>query len=474
MTQARRTGPGKRRAIITCLMLLSLGLLGACCRTPAPEVDSSADSGGASAARAGFADTGRTVAGFAHARPGTALTFPRDHGPHPDFRIEWWYLTANLEDARGEPLGLQWTLFRQAQRPPDKAGDRHSMIVDRHSAETGMDRHSASGHSASVDRHSTEPATSGDRHFESTSGDRHFESAAKPGSELVDRHWAGPWAADQLWMAHMAVSRGPRHRVAERFARGSGTPDPVPPRQAGVTLGPFRAWLDDWHLESLAANSADDPLDHLRLSARAEDENGVFGYRLELEATGPLVRHGDKGFSQKSADGQGSMYYSQPFYRVSGEVTLDGERIAVSGRAWLDREWSSQLLGAGQTGWDWFSLHLDSGDRLMAFRLRGGGSGTKGGNYLSGSWITAAGDVVPLHGSGLTLTPLASAAASGHRVPVSWRLTLPEKQLELDITARHANRWMPTSVPYWEGAVSVRDAASGSPRGEGYLEMTGY
>ena len=59
--------------------------------------------------------------GYAQARPGTQLEFPRDHGSHPDFRIEWWYLTANLEDARGRPYGMQWTLFRYAMQPPGEA-----------------------------------------------------------------------------------------------------------------------------------------------------------------------------------------------------------------------------------------------------------------------------------------------------------------------------------------------------------------
>ena len=49
--------------------------------------------------------------------PGSTLEFPRDFGAHPDYRIEWWYLTANLEDARGTSYGVQWTLFRQALEP---------------------------------------------------------------------------------------------------------------------------------------------------------------------------------------------------------------------------------------------------------------------------------------------------------------------------------------------------------------------
>ena len=42
------------------------------------------------------------------------------------------------------------------------------------------------------------------------------------------------------------------------------------------------------------------------------------------------------------------------------------------------------------------------------------------------------------------------------------------------VNAPHAKRWMDTSVPYWEGEVTARDADSGERVGQGYLEMTGY
>ena len=43
--------------------------------------------------------------------------FPRDHGPHPQFRSEWWYFTATLTDTAGQAYGAQFTLFRQALAP---------------------------------------------------------------------------------------------------------------------------------------------------------------------------------------------------------------------------------------------------------------------------------------------------------------------------------------------------------------------
>lgn len=40
------------------------------------------------------------------------LIFPRDHGAHPDFRTEWWYVTGWLESPTSDPLGFQITFFR--------------------------------------------------------------------------------------------------------------------------------------------------------------------------------------------------------------------------------------------------------------------------------------------------------------------------------------------------------------------------
>lgn len=60
--------------------------------------------------------------GYQSAEPGYRMTFPADHLPHPDFRIEWWYLTANLTDADGQLWGVQWTLFRQALTPDTDPG----------------------------------------------------------------------------------------------------------------------------------------------------------------------------------------------------------------------------------------------------------------------------------------------------------------------------------------------------------------
>ncbi|NDW43357.1 lipocalin-like domain-containing protein [Ruegeria sp. PrR005] len=324
----------------------------------------------------GFAGLGTEVEGFAIPQRGIELSFPSDHGPHPDFRIEWWYLTATLDGADGRQYGLQWTLFRSALEPGDKPG----------------------------------------------------------------------WQSPQIWMGHAAVTTPDAHYFTERLSRGGIG-------QAGVSATPFLAWIDEWEMSG-------DPSGEMRLTAAGQD----FAYSLDMHAKGPLVLHGDQGYSVKSQAGQASYYYSQPFLQVSGTLDLPDGPVAVTGSAWIDREWSSQPLSGDQTGWDWFSLALDDNARVMAFRLRGID------DYTSGTWMAPDGTATPLADGAIRATPVQYASDSGPEVPVKWHLEIPSQGLDVQVSALFTGAWMATSFPYWEGPVTV----TGSHTGRGYLEMTGY
>jgi predicted secreted hydrolase len=64
---------------------------------------------------------GGDTTGYRRALEPRAFVFPDDHGPHEDFRTEWWYVTANLESADGDRYGVQFTLFRSALAPDPPA-----------------------------------------------------------------------------------------------------------------------------------------------------------------------------------------------------------------------------------------------------------------------------------------------------------------------------------------------------------------
>jgi len=65
---------------------------------------------------------GSSAADVGSAYPGISgpcrFQFPRDHGPHPDYRTEWWYYTGNVEASDGRHFGFQLTFFRSRVSPP--------------------------------------------------------------------------------------------------------------------------------------------------------------------------------------------------------------------------------------------------------------------------------------------------------------------------------------------------------------------
>lgn len=332
----------------------------------------------------GYAGLGQSAAGFTPVTAPAALEFPRDHGVHPGFRIEWWYLTANLRAADGTDYGAQWTLFRQALSPGPEA----------------------------------------------------------PG-----------WASNAAWMGHAAVTSAERQLSAETFARGGIG-------QAGVVLAPFQAWIDDWSMTG--GSGPGDALADLTLHAQGPG----FAYDLAAHTDLAPVPQGEAGFSVKSDAGQASYYYSQPFYRITGTLTLDGKPVPVTGQGWLDREWSSQPLGPGQLGWDWFALHLDDGAKVMLYAMRNRDAAP----FLLGTWIDAGGRPTPLRADQISLTPRAWTEVAGRRIPTEWRISVPDHGLAVDTEPLNAQSWMDTAYPYWEGPIRL----SGSHPGRGYLEMTGY
>jgi predicted secreted hydrolase len=76
---------------------------------------------GAPAAGSGVLPANAPAAGFAQALSARPFVFPGDHGPHPQFRQEWWYFSGNLDAAGGERFGFELTFFRFALAPPPPA-----------------------------------------------------------------------------------------------------------------------------------------------------------------------------------------------------------------------------------------------------------------------------------------------------------------------------------------------------------------
>jgi predicted secreted hydrolase len=322
-------------------------------------------------------------------RPGVALRFPADHGAHPQFGTEWWYVTGWLRTADGRDLGFQVTFFRT--RLP------------------------------------------------------------------VDPRNPSRFAARQVLFAHVALSDPATGRLmhGERSARqGFGL--------ANATTGDADVMIRDWRLQRVPGGQW-----QTRIVADG------FALLLDLQPTQPPLLQGQGGYSRKGPlPQQASYYYSIPHLRVSGNVRRAGRSVAVTGEAWLDREWSSQYLAPAAQGWDWTGLNFDDGSSLMAFRIRRKGGGTL---WAGGALRRADGTTTVLGPGDVTFRPLATwhSAATGATYPVAQEISIR--------TAAGISRWQlaplfaaqeldsrRSGLPvYWEGAVRTRG-------GRGYLELTGY
>jgi predicted secreted hydrolase len=273
------------------------------------------------------------------------------------------------------------------------------------------------------------------------------------------------FAPSQIVFAHAAVTDLEKRRLRhdQRIARtGFGIAEASSEDTSLVLRG--------WRLERETGS----PTSRYRVDAASESAG--FRFQLSLAATQPVLAQGDGGLSRKGPDeAQSSYYYSEPQLAVRGALGLDrGEAIAVTGRAWLDHEWSDSLLDPSAVGWDWIGMNLDDGAALTAFRLRRADGSTlwAGGSFRPAAEAIqnfAAQDVDFIAGRRWT------SPASKASYPVQWQIVTPVGRFDVSalLDDQELDSRASSGAIYWEGLAQLV-GESGRKVGRGYLEMTGY
>jgi len=145
----------------------------------------------------------------------------------------------------------------------------------------------------------------------------------------------------------------------------------------------------------------------------------------------------------------------------------------VAGQAWLDHEWSGEILAAEAVGWDWLGIDLDSGAKLMLFQIRDKQSGKL---WAGATLREATGRKRPISSESVTFQPLGRwrSPRTGAEYPVGMRVRAGAVELDLQplMDDQELDSRAITGAIYWEGAVTA--VQDGSPVGRGYLELTGY
>ena len=266
------------------------------------------------------------------------------------------------------------------------------------------------------------------------------------------------FAARQLMFAHAAVTdvQGKKLWHDQRIARaGFGV--------AQASELDMDVKLRDWSLRA----------DGKRYTAQLPSSD--FGLNLQFAETQPTLLQGKNGLSRKGPDEkQASYYYSQPHLATTGSLALQGKTFNITGTAWLDHEWSQEILAPGVVGWDWIGMNLLDGSALTAFRLRDkdGGAVWDGGSFRSASLdlrIFSRGEVV------FKPARLWTSALTQISYPVEWTVSTPAGAFSVKAVMdnQELDSRQSTGAIYWEG-LSELLTSDGKKAGMGYLEMTGY
>jgi predicted secreted hydrolase len=292
------------------------------------------------------------------------------------------------------------------------------------------------------------------------------------------------------WASHLALTdeRGGRFLYAQRSEVGpqvdrsprgaDGTPSGFELTVAGlnpelVAGGAPPLAAEPWRL---AGADGRDRIEAALTPEEAAAAGASFGLDLELTSTKPAALHDGDGFIDFGPAGS-SYYYSRTRLAATGELIVDGERLAVEGIAWFDHQWGD-FVSVGGGGWDWFAINLDDGtDLTLSVVLDAGGDPI----VTYGTLVDAAGAVTHVGEGGVTISSLGTwtSPRTGRAYPLHWSIELPEQRLFIELTPTVPDQELDTrattGVAYWEGSQLVAASRALEPLGgEAYVEITRY
>jgi predicted secreted hydrolase len=205
------------------------------------------------------------------------------------------------------------------------------------------------------------------------------------------------------------------------------------------------------------------------------EETDAFRYRvksgffdLNMASTKAPLLEGGRGFL--NLDSKQTFYYSLTNLRTEGHVTVDGRRIRVRGKSWMDHQWAD--VSYSKDKWTWFSIQLDNDVEMVCLEYDNRRRKIRLASISYADGRTA-------HAADLLLTALGErweSRRTGATYPLSWRIQVPSRRIDLVVSPRMAAEEMIFgTINYWEGPIKVRGKMNGkSVRGRGFLELVGY
>jgi predicted secreted hydrolase len=193
---------------------------------------------------------------------------------------------------------------------------------------------------------------------------------------------------------------------------------------------------------------------------------------LKMKSMKAPMLEGRTGFFNLLGN-RSTYYYSLTDLRTEGTIMVDGKRVRVRGRSWMDHQWANNRYAKDK--WSWFSMQLENGMDIMCFEY-----GRKKKNIMA-CIMDSKGRQTNI--KKISITPTKTKWTSPHTkatYPMSWRVEIPGKNMtiELESPIREQEMLFGT-INYWEGPLTVRakigtKIGSRIVKGKGFMELMGY
>lgn len=199
---------------------------------------------------------------------------------------------------------------------------------------------------------------------------------------------------------------------------------------------------------------------------------GAFGAaELDYKALKPPLMVGGTGFLHQGLSNY-TYYYSQTALEVTGTLTFLGFSEPVSGIAWIDRQYGDFNPNTGEP-YEWFSLQLDNGMdinlwNIFTFEDQIPDTATY---RIFTAYID---DSTSVTSSDFAMERLAYAWMPDNEACYAqqWRFTAEAPDIDLLLTALHANQEVALPFRFYEGAIAIEGTVGGQPvSGQGFAEL---
>lgn len=352
--------------------------------------------------------------GFARVTEARTMSFPQDHGPHPDYQTEWWYYTGNLEAQDGRRFGYQLTFFRRGITPGTAEGRTSDWATNQIYF----------------------------AHFAITDAKDNTHNA----SEIFSRGAAGLAGA----------SGAPFHVWIENWSSTAVNPD-----ASSVELK-----ADDGKMAlDLTLNAIKPPVVHGEKGISQKTEtSGNASYYVSFTR---MLTQGSLRINGEPLQVTGTSWFDH-------EWGTTGLGVNAAGWDWfsiqLDDNRDDTRSRPGTS-----SVERDRVSEVMFFQIRNKDGSIE--PLSSGTLVQADGTTTFLKRDDVKITPQSfwTSSYSQGKYPSQWLVEIPSANINLTLTPLIADQEMRVSFTYWEGAVNIQGTSNGqSVKGQGYVEMTGY